>query len=666
VTVKLRRTRKVGVVLLAVLGPPALLGLQFTDWSFRFVLSGLLGLVMLIWVIRVAVLDRAEALKPEAGARSVAESIGLGLAKPKPEAPSVAETLGLGPPKPKEEAPTPSVAQTLGLGPPKPTEAPTPAVLDPQQAPTEQAPTEATPHILPASSGPVPPPPKPTSGRGRRRQLVAMALIFAGVVGTLFVWAITHQHAGCGASSLGVLIDGPRIQIPDIPGRRGDVYLARVRLEAACRTEAMADLVDAANVLLLGAAVAIFSIVDLRSKKPKIWAKLPWFALLAVLASPPVSSNVNLMLAGAGLAVGGLVLAIVKSRTRLGPKGAKLALPYRRIVFWTLAISALGATGVGLNQVRLAADCRQAEKQTLLPKTQPLEKVVRSVSGLDRLAIQDSAAGYFVKVVAENPSAVDPDEVKVRLEKIVLKGDQGYGLFTYRDNLQTIRGLGVVLRRPKGWTVTDIETSPLWVEGDFTGSQTFVFLQHNGAVGGYIDPSATRVESVDHCGAVTDRDVPTDGATIVLVPASGQIRGFSGSTVMTAVPIVAELTTAPSVPADARAQKVAGRFVDLLLKKGWQQSLPLVAGQKPEAWVRPFGALVTGRYKVTGPPVRASRGFLFPMVGPGGVSTLVVTTVDDGSGKNWRVNAAFLQLGDLGLGAPSGGSGTGSTGLQQA
>lgn len=492
-----------------------------------------------------------------------------------------------------------------------------------------------------------PPVAGPESDGAPRPQRTVLLLIMAVVillgVTSRVVPSLLSHNPDCGGSSLDTIMDGAKPPPSELSDALGSARLAQNMQTALCADAARSDVIDGSHLIAWALGTVVCTALEVRFKKKRVWLKLPWFPLLAYLSTPPALWLMNLFYAGAGLTVGVVVLALVQNRTRLDARRDGSKLSYRKAAAVALGVAVLVTGGVVANNYRVDAACLKAAKSTLDPDVPPKQKVSHSVELQDRFAIQEAALNYFLQYVVEDPAEVDQDSAIVILDKVAIVGQEGVALFTYQDGLQRMRGIGLVFQEPDYWTVGNIITTTIWDEPIRRGSGSFVFMPHNESLGGYIDPSATKVQSVDSCGAVIDSDVPTHGATIVIVKGVGQVRSFRGSTLLTANPISNNYPAGEFGPLTAESRKVADRFVRALLEEGWSEAASYAAGEDKVALVRPFWALLNGRFRAEGAPSQVgggngrTPGYLYPLKGPEGVATLGIQMVDTGEGRGWEV-----------------------------
>jgi hypothetical protein len=471
---------------------------------------------------------------------------------------------------------------------------------------------------------------RPQDNRSRRSLiLLIMAVVCGAGVILESAYLLLYYESACGASYLETYMHGPRI-LTDV---RSCVWLAR---DTVLSTAVVTPFVF---------ATALCALLEYRSKSKRVWFKLPWFGLVAFLSLGPMPWYANAVSMAILLAIGAGIFVVIHTRMRpAGAKGARLDLPYRKIGVVSF-VTVVAAVGVGAAYyLQNVAQCREAGKRTLDPRVEQKENVLHAVPRKDRQAIERAALTFFLGHAFDNAAGSASAVRLVKVDKVVLQGDRGMGLFTFDDGARTVRTVGVILKEAGVWKVERVSSRDGLFQPLPYPSEASAFIGHSGSPREYAGAGISRVESVDGCGAVMDRDVPSDGNVLVVYKGAGHIRSFEGSKLVSATSTVDVPAMGKFAPLDASSLKVAGDFTSALLKQGWQEAVAFAGGEQKEDLVRSFGSLVTGSYKLAGSPRQVTYGsypyYLFPLRGPDGPETLMLQMADAGDG--WQV--VSLQL----------------------
>jgi hypothetical protein len=178
--------------------------------------------------------------------------------------------------------------------------------------------------------------------------------------------------------------------------------------------------------------------------------------------------------------------------------------------------------------------------------------------------------------------------------------------------------------RTGGWQVRDV--APIAVIPP-RGSNAFLFqtltLGLLVAHGGFVDPNASAVDSVDPFGRVVDEDEPFAGAAVVISEPFGLLRVHGEGRVIGALQIAVtsadelELLRSSPVGPSVRdeAKEVADRFVDTLLSEGWVQAASHYNPVgRPDLLLPPLETVVApGSWTQDGEPEVQARGFIYPI-----------------------------------------------------
>lgn len=259
-----------------------------------------------------------------------------------------------------------------------------------------------------------------------------------------------------------------------------------------------------------------------------------------------------------------------------------------------------------------------------------------------RLALGDfltSSGGGFE---LSNAGLVDT----VRVLKLTVVDGRAYFLAAVGDAGAETRVFARADRSLGFWRVVEAQAPEDWSQLPEVGSNDFFFQEMGGeraAAGGFVDPTATRVDTVTASGTVLDEDVPRAGGAIVRVVPWGVLRVYRGEEVVGATPIIPERAQTEQPPLDADSQAVADRFTTGMLRGPWHRAAPHVTSDSlPGLWLPQIQAILTSSEStlVGRAPSDASR-YTYGLLSETGRAILSVEMTREASG--WRVGSCFYR-----------------------
>jgi hypothetical protein len=224
----------------------------------------------------------------------------------------------------------------------------------------------------------------------------------------------------------------------------------------------------------------------------------------------------------------------------------------------------------------------------------------------------------------------------IQVVKAVRAGPVAFLLAVVTERGDSAQAFVSLLREGRGWRVDDLRV----VRGvPEVGSNDFDFeILTVGAlvgVGGFVDPTASRVDTVDPFGRVIDADDPLAGGAIVVSDRFGLTRIHRRERVIGAVPVTIAATPEElrefqparlEGTAAGEARAVADGFVRAFLSGGWVPATTFYnPGGRPDLLLPPMADVLSpGPWELSGPVEVKARGFLYPIEGPGGRAVLDV------------------------------------------
>jgi hypothetical protein len=227
-------------------------------------------------------------------------------------------------------------------------------------------------------------------------------------------------------------------------------------------------------------------------------------------------------------------------------------------------------------------------------------------------------------------------ERDIQVVKAVRAGPVAFLLAVVSDRTGSAQAFVSLVQEGRGWRVDDLRVIQGFPE---LGSNAFVFrilvVGPLVAVGGFVDPSASRVDAVDPFGTVVDADDPLAGGAIVVSDRFGLTRIHRGDRIIGAVPVTIAATPEElrefqparlEGPAAREARIVADGFVRAFLSGGWVPATSFYNPEgRPDLLLPPMAEVVpSSRWRLTGPVEVTARGFRYPIEGPGGRALLDV------------------------------------------
>lgn len=185
--------------------------------------------------------------------------------------------------------------------------------------------------------------------------------------------------------------------------------------------------------------------------------------------------------------------------------------------------------------------------------------------------------------------------------KTVQTQDQAFFLIIEHDAGRQIRRFGWLSQEENGnWRLGDVTGEGLWEEIPESGTYDLSLLpletQTSRALGGFVDPSLSRVESLDGTGRLVDADAPRRGGTILLTEGWGQIRAFTKDRLVAVLSIYSARRLPKRVPTDEGARDVADTFLARLLDGGWRDATGFLADFVPPAKFLPVFKELMGEF----------------------------------------------------------------------
>lgn len=235
--------------------------------------------------------------------------------------------------------------------------------------------------------------------------------------------------------------------------------------------------------------------------------------------------------------------------------------------------------------------------------------------------------------LAEGGSTDEPPGVEV--VKAIRMGDAAFAVASMRGRSGADEVFAALTRRAGGWRVADVASIPLLPP---RGSNAFLFQTLTAGIlvahGGFVDPEASLVDTLDPFGRVVDEDEPFSGAAVVLSERFGLLRVHESSQVLGALQIAVtsseELQLLEPMPVPepkrAAAMDVADRFVDTLLEEGWAEATSFYNPDgRPDLLLPPLQTVMEpGEWTRDGKPEPQPEGFIYPISGPQGSAMLHV------------------------------------------
>jgi hypothetical protein len=235
----------------------------------------------------------------------------------------------------------------------------------------------------------------------------------------------------------------------------------------------------------------------------------------------------------------------------------------------------------------------------------------------------------------------------IQVVKAVRAGPVAFLLAAVTERGDSAQAFVSLLHEGRGWRVDDLRV----VRGvPEVGSNAFDFeILTVGAlvgVGGFVDPTASRVDTVDPFGRVIDADDPLAGGAIVVSDRFGLTRIHRRERVIGAVPVTIAVSPGElqrfqparlQRTAIREARPVADGFVRAFLSGGWVPATTFYnPGGRPDLLLPPMADVLSpGPWELSGPVEVKARGFLYPIEGPGGRAALDVQ-VNRWAGE-WKV-----------------------------
>jgi hypothetical protein len=223
----------------------------------------------------------------------------------------------------------------------------------------------------------------------------------------------------------------------------------------------------------------------------------------------------------------------------------------------------------------------------------------------------------------------------VEVVKAIRTGDAAFAVASAPRRPGADEIFASLTRRGEDWQVADIAPIPMLPP---RGSNAFLFQTLTAGVlvahGGFVDPDASLVDTLDPFGRVVDEDEPFSGAAVVLSERFGLLRVHESSEVLGALQIAVtsaqelELLRPMPVPEPRRAEamNIADRFVDSLLEEGWAEATSFYNPDgRPDLLLPPMETVVEpGTWSREGSVDIGPRGFIYPISGPDGSALLHV------------------------------------------
>jgi hypothetical protein len=275
----------------------------------------------------------------------------------------------------------------------------------------------------------------------------------------------------------------------------------------------------------------------------------------------------------------------------------------------------------------------------------PVGPVSVGTPGPDVMAEEDTAGllRAFALRLLEAPREAKPTERMIRriqagiqVVKAVRAGPVAFLLAVVTERGGSAQAFVSLLQEGRGWRVDDLRV----VRGvPEVGSNAFDFeiltVGTLVGVGGFVDPTASRVDSVDPFGRVIDADDPLAGGAIVVSDRFGLTRIHRRERVIGAVPV--SIAASPEElrrfqparlerTAVREARRVADGFVRTFLSGGWVPATSFYNPEgRPDLLLPPMADVLSpGPWELSGPIEVKARGFLYPIQGPGGRALLDV------------------------------------------
>lgn len=317
-------------------------------------------------------------------------------------------------------------------------------------------------------------------------------------------------------------------------------------------------------------------------------------------------------------------------------------------VIVAVALVAVSALAVGPAQKELS--CHRSSSSTLDPAIEPVKKVVHSMEPATKTVLELELLTFLVELFAPPTDPVRAPAVTI--EKVALETTSGVALATFDDGEVLKRSIVAIAREKGKWQIESVTPGEAYVHPIAPDTFHYALMGQKNSYGGYVDPTATRVEFVDRCGAVVDRDTPVAGATLVLAPTDGLVRAVRDQEVLAAIPLVRSRAFGQSGPLNAASKQAGNEFTEALVYDGWRRAMKHWAGPDPATVIRPFGAILTDEYEITGEATRsesdANPRYFYPLRGPFGPATLILEMIAPGSGQPWQVSWIELVEGTTG------------------
>jgi hypothetical protein len=245
----------------------------------------------------------------------------------------------------------------------------------------------------------------------------------------------------------------------------------------------------------------------------------------------------------------------------------------------------------------------------------------------------------LVEVAGEGPATeglIRSAQRQLRLVKGIRVGGVAFLLAIITQAGDSGPVLAGFLHDGESWQLEDLSIVRS-VPGIGSNGFTLVVATAGGlvAVGGFVDPSVSRLSVVDPFGTVVDADDPLAGGAILVSGRFGLVQVRRGDLVIGAEPVTIAATEEEleqlrpdrldEGTVDA-ARQAADAFVAAFLSRGWVPAAEHFNPRgRPDLLLPALAEVVPpAEWEVAGPPRETGQGFVYPIEGPDGKARLGV------------------------------------------
>lgn len=235
---------------------------------------------------------------------------------------------------------------------------------------------------------------------------------------------------------------------------------------------------------------------------------------------------------------------------------------------------------------------------------------------------------------------------RVKVVKHAAVGKTAFALVEVIGDPQERRGFAQMTRRDGEWLVETVSPD-LWQQVPAAGSNRFELtggtLEGRYALGGFVDPTVTRLETIEADGRVYDADTPTEGATVLVTRPWLQFRVYRGESLLGASLTTPQDPPGVATPIDQNGMEIAEKFMEQLLSSEWTGAAQFFAAGTPTDRVLPPLRDVLLELEGSPVPVEGEPNSLafvaFEFEGSDALLSLTLTMERGG----WRIWAYTLQ-----------------------